>query len=346
MPKHIVRLIILMAAGLAVALAAKWYFTPESFYLYGHYRGDSVAEIASDKPRYKGAEYCQACHAERYAEWSQGAHRIAAAGEGVQCEACHGPAGGRDTRAIFEHSATGVDHPASGKLAVPADTVKLCTLCHEKMPGRPAEQPQIVVATHAGTQQCKVCHDPHSPGIAATAAPAGMPAGDAAAGKVKAASCVACHGADGVSSNPAWPNLAGQKEAYLVDSLKAYEAGARDEPVMAGIAKALSDADVANLAAYYAGLPCKDVASEPGRPAALAVPAKASGCAACHGAAGVSANPMWPDLAGQPKEYLVIATQAYKSGARKHAMMAGIARDLSDADVENLAAYYASAGCK
>ncbi len=55
---------------------------------------------------------------------------------------------------MFQHVSSGVDHPASDKLPVPADTLKLCPLCHEKMPGRPAEQRQIDIATHAGTQQC------------------------------------------------------------------------------------------------------------------------------------------------------------------------------------------------
>ena len=154
-----------MVAFGAAAYAAKVFFTDPSFYAYGPYRGDSVAEIASDKPLYKGPDYCETCHAERYAQWSKSGHNRPEAGKVVMCETCHGPAGGRDKRGLFDHVASGVDHPASGKLPVPADTVKLCSLCHEKMPGRPAEQPQIVVATHAGTQQCKTCHNPHSPSI-------------------------------------------------------------------------------------------------------------------------------------------------------------------------------------
>ena len=78
--------------------------------------------------------------------------------------------------------------------------------------------------------------------------------GDVAAGKAKAAMCMACHGAAGVSANPMWPNLAGQKEAYLAKQLKDFKSGARNDPMMAGMAKPLSDADIANLAAYYASL--------------------------------------------------------------------------------------------
>lgn len=79
-------------------------------------------------------------------------------------------------------------------------------------------------------------------------------AADAAAGKAKAATCVACHGPEGVSVNPMWPNLAGQKEAYLAKQMKDFRDGRRNDPVMGPMAKGLSDEDIANLAAYYASL--------------------------------------------------------------------------------------------
>lgn len=76
-------------------------------------------------------------------------------------------------------------------------------------------------------------------------------AGDAAAGKAKSAVCGACHGPDGNSSNPLWPNLAGQHAAYLVKQLKDFKSGARKDPVMAPMAAPLSDQDMENLAAYF-----------------------------------------------------------------------------------------------
>jgi cytochrome c553 len=79
-------------------------------------------------------------------------------------------------------------------------------------------------------------------------------AGDAAAGKARAATCSACHGATGISANGMWPNLAGQKEAYLAKQMKAFRDGDRKDPMMAPMAAALSDDDIANLAAYYASL--------------------------------------------------------------------------------------------
>lgn len=76
-------------------------------------------------------------------------------------------------------------------------------------------------------------------------------AGDAAAGKAKAASCGACHGATGTSMAPNFPNLKGQKDAYIVKQLKAFRAGDRKDPTMNPMAKPLSDADIDNLAAFY-----------------------------------------------------------------------------------------------
>jgi len=82
-------------------------------------------------------------------------------------------------------------------------------------------------------------------------------AGDADAGKAKSTTCAACHGAMGTSAIPNYPNLCGQKEAYLVKSIKAYQSGARTEPMMKPMVANLSDADVENLAAYFSTQKCK-----------------------------------------------------------------------------------------
>ncbi len=81
-----------------------------------------------------------------------------------------------------------------------------------------------------------------------------LAAGDPAKGKAKSATCVACHGSNGISIIPNYPNLAGQKELYLVESMKAYRDGIRKNPVMTPMAAGLSDADINDLAAYYASL--------------------------------------------------------------------------------------------
>jgi len=323
-PKHIVRLVVLIVAGLAVGLTAKWYFTAESFYQYGHYRADSVPEIAAQEPVYKTARYCQGCHSERHAQWSASNHKS------VTCETCHGAAQG---------------HPEKGKLPIPADTVKLCTLCHEAMPGRPDTQPQIQVAQHSSGQQCKVCHNPHAPKLAGVVAKV---AGDAAAGsKQHAASCASCHGAAGISPNDTWPNLAGQNAAYLVRILGAYKSGDQTDVMMSPIAKTLADADVQNLAAYYAGLSCKGPPAEAGMgDAAAGKVLAAKNCAVCHGETGIASNPAWPHIAGQKVSYLVNVLKAFRGGLRKDPMMAGVVRGLSDTDIDNLAAFYATQSCE
>ncbi|MCM0613569.1 c-type cytochrome [Marinobacter sediminum] len=91
-----------------------------------------------------------------------------------------------------------------------------------------------------------------------TVVPAVAAAADVEAGKAKAAVCAACHGQNGVAQIPTYPNLAGQNEQYLKLAITAYKNKQRtggQAAVMQGQAAALSDADIANLAAYYASLP-------------------------------------------------------------------------------------------
>ena len=90
--------------------------------------------------------------------------------------------------------------------------------------------------------------------ILAATANIAIAAGDAGAGKAKAASCGGCHGAKGISAMPTYPNLAGQKEAYLVKQMKAFKDKSRKDPTMNAMAAPLSDTDMANLAAHYSGM--------------------------------------------------------------------------------------------
>ncbi len=82
-------------------------------------------------------------------------------------------------------------------------------------------------------------------------------AGDAAAGAKKAITCVACHGQNGISIAPIYPNLACQKKKYLVKAIKAYKSGARNDPMMKPMVAALSNSDIENVAAYFSTLNCK-----------------------------------------------------------------------------------------
>ena len=79
-------------------------------------------------------------------------------------------------------------------------------------------------------------------------------AADIGAGKAKAGMCAGCHGSVGISAMDMWPSLAGQKTGYLAKQLKAFRDGSRSDPVMNAQAKALTDADIDNLSAYYNSL--------------------------------------------------------------------------------------------
>lgn len=345
MPKHIARLLALMVLFGAVAYGAKQYFTVDSYYIYGHYRGNAVADIASDKPKFKGPAFCAPCHAAQSTEWSSGVHNSADLGKVVKCEVCHGPGGSRDVNGPYEHVSTGNDHPNNLKMAVPTDTVKLCTLCHEQIAGRPTQQPQIVVADHAGTLQCTTCHNPHSPKTIAGSLLAGAPPGDAAAGKTLAAVCAGCHAAPAGAQLALAPSLDGQRQAYLVEAIRAYKTGQRDNKLMLTMVQNLSDADMQNVAAYYAGLSCRSGGGQD-QAAVAAGHALASNCLICHGAAGVSRQPLWPNLAGLSRDYDVAALKSYRDGGRKNPLMSVMAKDLSDADATRLAAFFASTQCK
>jgi len=90
--------------------------------------------------------------------------------------------------------------------------------------------------------------------IAGVGAFSSVNAADAAAGKAKAAVCAACHGMAGISANPLWPSLAGQKDQYMIKQLKAFKDGTRKDPLMTAQAAMLSDADMENLSAHFSGL--------------------------------------------------------------------------------------------
>ena len=114
---------------------------------------------------------------------------------------------------------------------------------------------------------------------------------------------------------------------------------------MTPLAQALGDADIQNLAAYFASLSCAAPARKTLGGDAVAGKVLTKNCTACHGETGISGNPAWPNIAGQRAGYLVNVLKAFRAGLRKDPMMAGVARGLSDADIDNLAAYYAGQSC-
>jgi len=121
-----------------------------------------------------------------------------------------------------------------------------------------SEQAKAASAVEGDTESPDTGDD-SAPAAPAEAAPAAAPAvaggaGDAAAGKTKSAACAGCHGADGRGTSPLFPNLNGQKPEYLVRQLQAFRDGKRQDPSMAPMAAALTDQDIADLAAFYSSL--------------------------------------------------------------------------------------------
>jgi cytochrome c553 len=168
--------------------------------------------------------------------------------------------------------------------------------------------------------------------------------------------CVGCHGAQGEGNAAGgFPRLAGQSAAYLGKQLGAYANGARVNPIMQPIAKALNAEQIRDVSAYYASLgdargatpALKSPAAGPERGRTLsAIGDNARGvqaCANCHGPGGVGSPPAYPYLAGQHANYLTAAMAAWKNGARKtdsSGQMTHIAQALADADVAALSAYF------
>ena len=162
--------------------------------------------------------------------------------------------------------------------------------------------------------------------------------------------CVACHANDGSRGSPANPILQGQHADYLVKQLTEFKAGKRQNPIMTGIASTLSDADMKNVAAFYAGKQAKpgfakskDLASAGekiyrGGVAGPAVPA----CAGCHGPSGAGIPAQYPRLSGQHADYVEAQLLTFRSGARhNNVAMNQIAAKLGDHDIKALADYVA-----
>lgn len=184
--------------------------------------------------------------------------------------------------------------------------------------------------------------------------------GDAQAGAGKAAVCAACHGAHGVAIAPNFPNLAGQSATYLYVQLKEFHDGQRSDPVMTGQAAALSDADMRDLASYYAALAPKpagqsDAASRGAQLYLSGDPAKGiPPCQGCHGPDALgprphrssAPQPSWatfPRLRGQSGLYVAKELGDFKSGLRGGSsnakVMHGIASTLGDDDVQALSTW-------
>lgn len=181
--------------------------------------------------------------------------------------------------------------------------------------------------------------------------------GDAKAGETKNAMCIGCHGIKGYQASfpevYRVPMISGQSGKYIVSALNAYKKGERKHPSMRAIAQSLSDQDMADLAAYYSanGLVAgTELPAEPAKkpsPEVQALLNKAN-CASCHGANfSKPIDPSYPKLAGQHADYLFVALKAYKVDnnpkvGRGNAIMAGMAKQYTNAELKQLANYLSS----
>jgi cytochrome c553 len=177
-------------------------------------------------------------------------------------------------------------------------------------------------------------------GAASVSAMAQEPAlqGNPQRGKQLSYTCLGCHGVDGYKNaypNYSVPELEGQHPEYLGTALKEYRDGDRAHLTMHSQASTLTDQDIADIVAYFAGKPLTADSKPEGT-----VPAAAQLCTSCHGANGVGITPQYPTLAGQHPDYIVRALEEYKKGGRKNPIMAGMAATVKDEDMAIIADYF------
>ena len=189
----------------------------------------------------------------------------------------------------------------------------------------------------------------------ASLAPAAL-AQDAKAGETKAAMCIGCHGIPGYQASfpevHKVPMIAGQGAKYIVSALAAYKKGDRKHPTMKGIAAALSDQDMADLAAFYETQP-KDVVALAAKPATEPSPRvaellKKANCQSCHGENfSKPIDGSYPKLAGQHPDYLYVALKSYQTNGnpqvgRANAIMGGMSKLYSHVELKEMAKYIGS----
>jgi cytochrome c553 len=166
-------------------------------------------------------------------------------------------------------------------------------------------------------------------------------------GGTLALNCTMCHGALGMSASDA-PNLAGQYPEVIIKQLLDYKEGKRASSIMQALAQTLSDQDVRDLAAYYAYLPKARTALttyDESLPPLVRVGAplrNIAPCISCHG--GVDQKLGAPWIEGMPKGYLVAQLKAFRDGGRgndSEAQMRNVARSMTDAEIDEVATFYA-----
>ncbi|NIC43123.1 cytochrome c [Aquabacterium sp. A08] len=178
--------------------------------------------------------------------------------------------------------------------------------------------------------------------------------GDVKAGESKAAMCIGCHGIPGYQNSfpeiHKVPKISGQSDKFIAASLVAYQKGERKHPSMRGIAGSLTEQDIADLAAFYAGHNPGVTAPEAVKAPSAAVQAllDKGACVSCHGANfSKPIDPSYPKIAGQHADYLYVALKAYTVEnsnvvGRANPIMGGIAKQFTLAELKQIANYLAT----
>ena len=190
--------------------------------------------------------------------------------------------------------------------------------------------------------------------MAALTANQALASGDAVAGESKVAVCAGCHGSDGNGVAGNYPNIAGQNERYLFRQLQMIQDGSREAPLMAGQLNGKTEADLQNMAAFYASKPGK-LGQAAGDDDQIAMAERlykggsmekgVAACTACHSPSGSGNAPAgFPRISGQQPEYTIEQLTKYREGKRATdeaygGMMRQVAANLNDTEIAALADY-------
>src|SRR6516165_5768855 len=257
-------------------------------------------------------------------------------------------------------------------------------------PKAPIAEPPLIVANNVGSNVCLGCHTAQADSFGYTLMGRLQKQGKMGcetchgpgSAHVRSVGCAACHGDGGITTRPGIPSLVGLDPQYLVVAMKEYVSGQRKHAMMKALLSGLGDAELNNIAFYYARQPaaraetplvgnpsksgtaaCAACHGENGIAVSPAFPNlagqdsqyladamrayklgarnKVVACAACHGDRGISRTPGTPSLGGLETQYLVAAMKAYASGQRKNAVMKALLSGVGDAELNNMAIYYA-----
>ena len=179
--------------------------------------------------------------------------------------------------------------------------------------------------------------------------------GNATEGQTKSAACQGCHGPDGNSFSPDWPNLARQNAAFLAKQIHDFQSGARQDPTMNTMVLGLGEQDIRDIAAYFSA---QTVTADPASQSPLGKKIYAGGnsyshvpaCAGCHGPNGVGNGPGGiPHLAGQKPGYVAKALRDFKTGARsngRNQIMRDIASKMTEKEIDAIALFLAGMGAE